>query len=101
MDRLMESARLLDQRSYQVLGQYLRDAGNVEDVLLRIQRRQLSTGLRKRVDNLRPHLSDTRVEQCEGPGGPTADDGDVLDLVKHSLTFAASSNGYKPPMIDP
>src|SRR3982751_5499142 len=95
MDRLLESARLLDQRSYQVLGQYLRDAGNVEDVLLRIQRRQLSAGLRKRVDDLRRHLSHTRVEQSEESGGPTADNRDVLELLKHEITFAASGSSYK------
>src|SRR3982750_3056886 len=97
MDRLLESARLLYQRSYQVLGQYLRDAGDVEDVLLRIQRRQLSTGLRKRVDNLRRHLSHTSVEQCEEPGGPAADNGDVLDrcFLSHEITFAASGATYK------
>src|SRR3954449_9939298 len=96
MDRLLESARPLDQRSYQVLGQYLRDAGDVEDVLLRIQRCQLSAGLRKRVDDLRRHLSHTGVEQSEESGGAAANDRDVLDLLKHWLTFAASSNGYKP-----
>src|SRR5690242_7043590 len=96
MDRLLEPARLHDQRSHEVFRQYLRYAGNVEDVLLGIQRRELSAGLRKRVDDLRRHLSHTGIKQSEKPRGPPANDRDVLDVLNHQITIAASGAAYTP-----
>src|SRR5438094_7018447 len=89
MDRLLEAPRLLDERTHQILREHLRNAGHVEDVLLGIQRRELSTGVRKRVDDLRRHTAHTSVKKSEEPRGPSADDRNVLDLLKHLVTFAA------------
>src|SRR2546423_188022 len=96
MDWLLEATRLLDERTHQVLREHLGDAGDVEDVLLGIQRGELSTGVRKRIDDLRRHAAHTRVKKSEESRGPSAYDRYVFDLLTHSLSFAGPRDRYKP-----
>jgi hypothetical protein len=51
--RLVPAPRLLGEVLHEVLRQHLREAGDVEDVLLRVERGELPAELRERVDDLR------------------------------------------------
>ena len=84
MDRLVELARLLGQRLHEILRQHLRKAGDVEDVLLGIQRGELAAELRQRVDDLRRRSSHAGVERSEDARRAAADDRDVGEFVKHA-----------------
>ena len=76
-----ELRRLLGELPHEVLGQHLREAGHVEDVLLGIERRELSAQLRQRVDDPRRGAAHPRVELREDPRRPAADDREVLEVV--------------------
>lgn len=89
MDRLLKPTCLLDEGSHEIFGQHLRNAGDIEDVLLRIQGGQLSARLRKRVDDLRRHTAHPGIKEGEKAGGASTDYRDVLDVHCHPLTFAA------------
>ena len=66
----MELPRLLGELPHEVLREHLREAGDVEDVLLGIQRRELSAELRQRVDDLRRRAAHAGVEEANSPAGP-------------------------------
>jgi hypothetical protein len=72
---------LLHQAPHEILRQHLRVAGDVEDVLLRVERRELAAELRQGVDDLRRRAAHAGVERGEQPGGAAADDGEVRDRV--------------------
>ena len=96
MDRLLEASRLFDERSHEILREHLRYAGDVEDVLLGIQSRELPAGVRKRVDDLRRHTAHARIKKREETSRSSADNRNVLDLLNHLVRFAARSPRYKP-----
>ena len=80
VDRHVERLDLLAQLRDEVLGQHLRVAGDVEDPLLRIQRRQLAADLGQRVDDARGRLAHARPEGGAQAHGARADDRDVADV---------------------
>src|SRR5205823_11281532 len=96
VDRLLEATRLFHQRSDQILGEHLRYAGDVEDVLLGIKRRELAAGVGECVDDLRRYSAHARIKKSKESRRPSAEDRNVFDLLSHSLTFAAQITGYKP-----
>jgi hypothetical protein len=96
MPALPELRRLLGETFDEVLGQNLRESGDVEDELLRVERGELSAQLGERVDDAAGRLAHPGVEHGEESGGSSADDRDVLDIVKHPLTFAGPRAGSKP-----
>jgi hypothetical protein len=87
--RRAELRGLLRQRADEVLGEYLCEPAHVEDVLFRIQRGELSTGLRKRIDNLGRSAAHAGVKLGEEPGGPRTNYRDVPDLARHGRKFTA------------
>ena len=86
------AAQLLDE----VLGEHLRVTGDVEDPLLRVQRRQLAADLRQRVDDPRRGLAHAGPERGREPDRARPDDGDVADLAGlvpvHQASSAASAS---------
>ena len=78
-----ELARLRGELDHQVLRENLREATDVEDVLLGIQRFQLSAELGQRVDDARGGAAHAGVELGEQSRRPAADDGEVCDLVSY------------------
>ena len=84
MDLLIaELTHLLGERFYEIFGEDFRKAGDVEDVFLRVERRELPAQLRQRVDDLRGRTAHSRIEQSEDPRWTAADDGDVAKFVIH------------------
>ncbi len=81
----LELHGLLDHVLGKVLRQNLRDAADVEDVLLGIEGGQLPAQLREGVDDATADPSEAGVEGPEEAGRPTPDDGDVRDVVLHVL----------------
>ena len=90
VDGLPELPLLFDELLHEVLGEDLRKAGDVEDVLLGIERGQLAAGLGQRIDDLRRDAPHAGVEQAEESRGPGADDRDVADFVRHSINILSS-----------
>ena len=66
---------------HQVLGQHLGEAGDVEDVLLRVQGHELAPERGQGVDDAGRRPPHPGVEGREEPGGPPADDRNVLQLL--------------------
>ncbi len=77
-----ELPRLRGELPHEVLRENLRKPGDVEDPLLRIQRRELSAELRQRVHDARRHLAHPRVKLREQTRGSAANDRDVGGLVR-------------------
>src|SRR5690349_21509358 len=67
VDRLAELRLLFGELLHEILGEDLRKTGDVEDVFLGVQRRELSAELRQRVDDLRRRLAHAGIEQSEDP----------------------------------
>jgi hypothetical protein len=65
---------------HQVLGEHLGEAGDVEDVLLRIEREELAAESGKGIDDAGGSAAHAGIKRREQAGGPAADDRDVLDL---------------------
>ena len=74
--------RLLAVQLDEVLGQDLGVAGNVEDPLLRIERRELAAELGQRVDDARAGLAHAGPEGRGQAHRPRADHRDVADVVE-------------------
>src|SRR5258708_11161544 len=90
VDGLAEPPVLVDELVDEVLRQDRRNAGDVEDVLLGIERGQLPAGLGERVDDLCADLSHAGVEQAKESRGPGADDRDIANFVRHSINLLSS-----------
>src|SRR3954462_13841900 len=73
---VVELRCLLDQRLHQILRQNLRETSDVEDVLLGIERGELSAQLRKRGNDLRLRPPHSGKKRGDHPGGPPANDPD-------------------------
>ena len=81
MDRHVELLEaLLAQLVHQVLGDDPREAGNVVDPLLRVERRELAAELRQRVDDPRAGLAHPGPERRDQADRSGADHRDVADL---------------------
>jgi len=93
VNRLIELCDLLGQRADQVPGENFRKAGNVEDELLGIERRELAAKFRQRVDDLRRGAPHSGIEQSEDPGGTAADDGEIANVVEHGLKNSEFRHG--------
>src|SRR3954451_8228172 len=87
---VVELRCLLDQRLHQILRQNLRETSDVEDVLLGIERGELSAQLRKRVNDLRLRPPHSGIKRGEQPGGTAANDRDVCYLVGHRREIYSS-----------
>ena len=81
--RLSKLCGLRLERLHEILGEHLRKAGDVEDVLLGIQRRELSTNLRERVEHLGRRAAHPTIKESEEARGPSAKNSYVFDLVLH------------------
>jgi hypothetical protein len=77
-----ELSRLRGELLHEILCENLRKPGDVEDPLLRIERRQLSAKLRQCIHDARCHLAHPRVELREQTRGSAANDRDVGGLVR-------------------
>ena len=76
-----ELKSLRDHVAHEVLGQDLREAGHVEDVLLGIEGHELAAERGQGVHDARRGAAHARVEGGEEPGRPPADDRDVPELL--------------------
>jgi hypothetical protein len=75
-----ELETLRDHVPHQVLREHLREAGDVEDVFLRIQREELAAEGGEGVDDAGGRAAHAGIERREQAGRPAADDRDVLDV---------------------
>ena len=77
----------LEALGHHVLGlvfrQNFRDAADVEDVLLRVERHELPSQFRKGIDDPRKDSTDTRVERPEEAGWLTTYDREIKNFVRH------------------
>ena len=96
--------RLLAHQLDQILGQHLGVTGYVEDPLLWVERGQLASELRERVDDPRGGLSHACPEGGAHPDRPGADHGDVANLVDvlldggaHGVSVTVSAAPSKAP----
>ena len=76
---LMELSGLLREIPDEIFRQHARVACHVEDVLLRVQRRELTAKLRERIDDLGRRAAHAGVKQGEQARGAAADDGEVAN----------------------
>ena len=81
----LKLAHLRHQIGNQILGEDLRQPCDVEDVFLRVERRQLPAELRKRVHDARRHAAHARVKSGEQTGRARADDRDVPYVQRHEV----------------
>src|SRR2546426_4912144 len=84
VDGLLELEGLLGHPLHQVLGEDLWEARDVEDVLLRVQRRELAAHLIEVVDQTAGGPAHSRVKSAEQPGRAGADNRDIFDVL-HGL----------------
>src|SRR5436190_3551922 len=89
-----EALVLFDQRAHEILRQNLREAGDVKNEFLRIQRGELSACFLQRIHHLRRYLAHAGIKQGEQPRGAAANDRDIAEFVNHPLTFAPSALLY-------
>src|SRR5207249_1381258 len=81
MDRGLELERLLGHPLHEVLGEHLGEAGDVEDVLLGIERRELPAHLVEVVDQAAGRAAHPGVEGGEQARRAGADYGDIFDVL--------------------
>src|SRR5207253_1596466 len=79
--RSLPLQRLLRHAAHQVLGEDLRKSGNIEDVLLRIERRELAADLVERIDQATRGAAHPGVKGAEQSRRAGADDRDIFDVL--------------------
>ena len=90
---LVKLACLFGQQADQVFREDARISRYIEDVLLRVERRQLSAKLRKRIDQLRGRATHPGIEEREEASWPAADDRQVADFMgrhRKKIAFVVS-----------
>src|SRR2546422_498187 len=96
VDGRAELQALLGHALDQVLGEDLREAGDVEDVLLGIESRELAAHLVEIVDQPAGRAAHPRVEGAEQPRRAGPDDRDIFDVLHAARVtggYAASKRG--------
>jgi hypothetical protein len=81
MHRRLELERLIGHALHEIFGENLGKAGHVEDVLLRVQRRELAAELIEVVDEPAGRAAHPGVERAEQPRGTGTDDGDIFHVL--------------------
>src|SRR5687768_13609633 len=76
-----ELAGLRRELIHEILREDLRESTDIEDEFLRIERLELSSELRERIDDACRRAAHTGVELGKQPGGTRANDGEVRDVV--------------------
>src|SRR5206468_17065 len=95
VDGLLELEGLLGHPLHQVLGEDLWEARDVEDVLLRVQRRELTAHLVEVVDQTAGGPAHSRVKSAEQSGRAGADNRDIFDVLPR-----AAGDGPTRPVHD-
>src|SRR5213078_142147 len=79
--RSLPLQRLLRHAAHQVLGEDLGKSGDIEDVLLRIERRELAADLVERIDQATGGAAHPGVKGAEQSRRAGADDRDIFDVL--------------------
>jgi hypothetical protein len=90
-----ELKSLGDHVAHEVLGQDLGEPGDVEDVLLRVERHELPAQRRQGVDDAAGRPPHAGVEGGEQPGGASADDRDIPQLLLCHIGSCVDGPGFR------
>ncbi len=95
----VELEALLDAEVDEALALHLRMPGDVEEVLLRVDRRDLTTELLEALDDPDGRVPVSRVVGRSKPDRPAADDGDVADVACHVPFQRTEWLGVRRPIL--